>query len=301
MESIINKINHLKRKKNALVIAHNYQLPEIQKVADIIGDSLALSREIANVGENIIIFCGVKFMAESAKILSPDKKILLPVKNALCPMADMIKAEKLKEYKRNNPDSKIVCYVNSSMEVKAESDICVTSSNAVKIVNSLDAKKILFVPDKNLGNYVKNQTNKEVITYNGYCPTHERVNKSHVKRMKNKHPLALLLVHPECDYDVLKEADFIGSTSQIINYANKSKNKKFIIGTEKGVLYKLKKDNPNKEFILLDNNLICEDMKKITLKDVLNALENEEYEIKVDNSISKKALKSLTNMLNKSL
>lgn len=297
-QHIIDEINRLKKEKNAIILAHNYQIPEVQEVADIVGDSLALSRAAAVVDNDIIVFCGVHFMAETAKILSPNKKVLLPAKDAGCPMADMITAEKLREYKKNNPDTTVVCYVNSSAEVKSECDICCTSSNALKIVESIESKKILFAPDKNLGNYIKNRVkDKEVELWPGFCITHHRVKGSEVDKVKELHPDALVLAHPECNDDVVKKADFVGSTSQIIEYAKNSDHDKFIIGTEMGIMHKLKKDNPNKKFYLLSPGLLCFNMKKTNLEDVLNALKYEQHEIDVDKEIREKALNSLNRML----
>lgn len=297
-QHIIDEINRLKKEKNAIILAHNYQIPEIQEIADIVGDSLALSKAASEIDEDVIVFCGVHFMAETAKILSPNKKVLLPAKDAGCPMADMVTADKLREYKKNHPDTTIVCYVNSSAEVKAECDVSCTSSNALKIIESIDADKILFVPDKNLGGYIKNKVkDKEIELWPGFCITHHRVKESEVIKVKELHPDALLLVHPECNEDVVKHADFIGSTSQIIDFAHNSDNKKFIIGTEMGVMHKLKKDNKDKKFFLLSPGLLCFNMKKTALEDVLDALKYDQYEINVDEEIREKSLVSLNRML----
>ncbi|MBS4537624.1 quinolinate synthase NadA [Clostridium sp. D2Q-11] len=295
---MVNEINKIKKEKKALILAHNYQIPEVQEVADIVGDSLALSKAAAEAKEEIIVFCGVHFMAESAKILSPEKKILLPAIDAGCPMADMVTAYKLKEYKKNNPNTAIVCYVNSSAEVKAESDVCCTSSNALKVVNSLEEDKIMFVPDKNLGNFIKGKVkDKEVEVWPGFCITHHRVKGLEIDRIREAQPDAEILVHPECNKEVVEKADFIGSTSQIINYARKSNNKKFIIGTEMGVLHKLEKENPDKKFYLLSPGLICTNMKKTSLEDVYNALKEEKNSVLIEEDIRKKALKPLNRML----
>lgn len=295
---MIKEINRLKKEKDAIILAHNYQIPEVQGVADIVGDSLALSRAAAEVDNKTIVFCGVHFMAESAKILSPNKKILLPVLDAGCPMADMVTAEDLIEYKEKNPNTTIICYVNSSAEVKAVSDICCTSSNALKIVESLDSDNILFVPDQNLGRYIKDKVkDKNIELWPGFCITHHRVKGSEVEKVREAHPDTEILAHPECNEEVVNEADFVGSTSQIIKYATESDKDKFIIGTEMGVLHKLERDNPNKKFYLLSTGLICTNMKKTTLKDVYAALENEQHEIEVDEEIREKALKSLDRML----
>ncbi|SHH25462.1 quinolinate synthetase [Caloranaerobacter azorensis DSM 13643] len=297
-QKIIDEIIKLKREKDAIILAHNYQIPEVQEIADVVGDSLALSRAASNVDNKMIVFCGVHFMAESAKILSPDKKVLLPAKDAGCPMADMVTAEKLREYKEKNPDTYIVCYVNSSAAVKAECDICCTSSNALKVVSSVDAEKILFVPDRNLGNYVKNKVkDKQIDLWPGFCITHHRVKESEVIKAKEAHPDALVLVHPECNENVVKMADFVGSTSQIIEFATKSSSKKFIIGTEMGILHQLRKLNPDKRFYLLSPGFICANMKKTGLNDVLNALKYERFEITVPEDIRAKALTSLQRMM----
>ena len=267
-------------------------------MADIIGDSLALSRAAQEVDNKLIVFCGVHFMAESAKILSPHKKILLPAIDAGCPMADMITAEDLREYKAKNPDTTIVCYVNSSAEVKAESDICCTSSNALKVIKSINSKKILFVPDQNLGNYIKNKVeDKEIELWPGFCITHHRVKGQEVEIVKELHPDAEVLVHPECNDEVIQRADFVGSTSQIISYATNSDKTKFIIGTEMGVLHKLETDNPDKKFYLLSTGLICNNMKKTNLNNIYESLKNEQHEIHVKEEIRIKALKALDRML----
>jgi len=292
------EIKKLKIEKNAIILAHNYQIGEIQDIADFIGDSLQLAKEAAKVKQDLIIFCGVHFMAESAKILNPEKKVILPVKDAGCPMADMVSAEELKEYKKNNPEVKIVTYVNSSAEVKAESYICCTSSNAVDIVKKTGAKEVLFVPDKNLGNYVKEQINDvKIIKWKGFCPTHHRVSIEDVEIARKKYPGIKILAHPECRPEVLKKVDFVGSTSQIIQFVKDSNDEKFIIGTEKGIIHSLLKENPNKEFFILTEKLICENMKKTDLEDVYNALKNEEYEICIDKEIISKANKALERML----
>ena len=295
---IIEEIKRLKKEKNAIILGHNYQIPEVQEVADIVGDSLALSKAAAEVENEVIVFCGVHFMAESAKILSPNKKVLLPAKDAGCPMADMITGEVLREYKKKNPYRVIVTYVNSSADVKAESDICCTSSNALKIIESIKEDKILFAPDKNLGGYIKDKVkDKDIELWPGFCITHHRVKRDEVIKAKQAHPDALVLAHPECNDDVIKLADFVGSTSQIIDYARNSDNKKFIIGTEMGILHKLEKENKDKKFYLLSPGLICTNMKKTTLMDVYEALRDEKHVIEVDEDIRLKALGTLNKML----
>jgi len=295
---LIQKINELKKEKNAVIVAHNYQNDEVQEIADVIGDSLALSRYCANNDKDVIVFCGVHFMAESAKILSPSKTVLLPEIDAGCPMADMVTAEALREEKKKHPGAVVVCYVNSSAEVKAESDICCTSSNAIEVVKSIPEKDILFVPDRNLGSYVAQKVpEKNIILWEGFCITHHRINVDQVREIRKIHPDALLLVHPECKKEVWEEADFVGSTKQIIDFAKESGHSKFIIGTEMGVVYKLKKDNPNKTFYLLSQGLICPNMKKTTLESVYNALNEMKYEIKLDEDIRLNAKKALDRMI----
>jgi len=291
-------ILRLKKERNAIILAHNYQVPEIQDVADIVGDSYALSQHAANTNSDVIVFCGVNFMAESAKILSPDKTVLLPVESAGCPMADMVTVPRLREMKAEYPDAAVVCYVNSSAEVKAESDICCTSSNALKVVQSVKNKQVIFVPDENLGSYVASKVkDKEVILWKGFCITHKRVRVEEVVKIRQLHPNAKILMHPECTPEVQKLADFLGSTSEIIKYARELSERDIIIGTEEGVLHTLRKQNPDKNFYLLSTGLICTNMKKTRLSDVHNALLNMQHEIHVDEAIRLKALKSLEEML----
>lgn len=293
-----NEILRLKKERNAIILAHNYQVPEVQDVADIVGDSYSLSQKAAETDSDVIVFCGVHFMAESAKILSPDKTVLLPVKDAGCPMADMVTAPKLREMKKRYPDAAVVCYVNSSAEVKAECDICCTSSNALKVIESLEQKQVIFVPDENLGSYIASKVkDKEIILWKGFCITHKRVKAEEVKKIKQMYPDAKILMHPECEPEVQKLADFLGSTSEIIKYAGEIPEKDIIIGTEEGILHLLKKQNPDKNFYLLSTGLICTNMKKTRLSDVHNALLNMQHEIHVDETIRLKALKSLERML----
>lgn len=295
---IINEINRLKIEKRALILAHNYQIPEIQDIADYVGDSLGLSRKASETDANIIVFCGVHFMAESAKILSPNKKVILPVADAGCPMADMIDAEQLRSFKEEHNYASVVCYVNSSAEVKAESDVCVTSSNALKIIKSLESKKILFVPDQNLGNYVsKRIPEKEIIPWDGFCITHHRVRHNEIDMVRKHRGETKILVHPECNPSVVDKADFVGSTSEIIGYVKKSNDKEFIIGTEMGILHTLRKQNPHKKFYLLSPSLVCYNMKKTSLEDVYKALRDEEEEINVNKEVMVKAHRALKRML----
>jgi len=296
--NLAEEIQRLKKERNAIILAHNYQVPEVQDVADIVGDSFSLSQHAAETDSDVIVFCGVHFMAESAKILSPDKTVLLPVRDAGCPMADMVTAPKLREMKARYPDAAVVCYVNSSAEVKAESDVCCTSSNALKVVESLENKQVIFVPDKNLGSFVASKVkNKEIILWKGFCITHKRVKVEEVQKIRQLHPNAKILMHPECEPEVQKLADFLGSTSAIIKYAGEIPEKDIIIGTEEGILHLLKRQNPDKNFYLLSTGLICTNMKKTRLEDVHSALLNMQHEIHVDENIRIKALKSLERML----
>jgi len=293
-----DEIRRLKVERNAIILAHNYQVPEVQDIADVVGDSFALSKHAAETDHEVIVFCGVHFMAESAKILSPNKIVLLPAKDAGCPMADMVTADKLRAMKAQYPKAAVVCYVNSSAEVKAECDICCTSSNAVKVIQSLKAKQIIFAPDENLGSYIAEKVpEKEIILWKGFCITHKRVRVEEVLKIKELHPEAKILMHPECGVEVQKLADFLGSTSEIIKKAKEIPEKDIIIGTEEGVMHILKKQNPDKHFYLLSPGLICANMKKTRIEDVYLSLLNMQHEIKVDEEIRLRALKSLEEML----
>ncbi|ADQ04566.1 quinolinate synthetase complex, A subunit [Caldicellulosiruptor owensensis OL] len=293
IEELKNEIYKLKRKKNALIVAHNYQIDEVQEIADFVGDSFYLSKVCAERPEEVIVFCGVHFMAESAKILSPHKKVLLPEIDAGCPLADMVTAEDVENLKKKYPDYSIVCYINSPASVKAKSDVICTSSNAVKIVREFPNDKIIFLPDKNLGSFVKKQVpEKDIILWEGFCITHYKIKKEDVEKAKSAHPNALVLVHPECRPEVVELADFVGSTKQIIDFATASKEKEFIIGTEMGVLYSLKKLNPDKKFYILHPGMICPNMKKNTLQSVRDALLYERYQIEVEEEIMQGAKKS---------
>jgi len=295
---LVEEIKKLKKERNAVIVAHNYQIDEVQEIADMVGDSFALSKYCANNPAHVVVFCGVNFMAESAKILSPEKIVLLPEKDAGCPMADMVEPEALRKMKKEYPDAAVICYINSSAAVKAGSDICCTSSNAVKILKSVSEKKVIFIPDQNLGQYVADMVpEKEVVLWDGYCVTHHGIKPEEVKKIKEMHPDAFLLVHPECKPEVVEMADFAGSTKQIIDYANNCIAKKFIIGTEMGVLFSLKKQNPEKEFYLMSQRLICPNMKKTSLKSVYNALKEMKYQIEVKEEVRMKAKVCLDRML----
>jgi len=297
-EALKKKIEKLKKKRNAVIIVHNYQRDEVQEIADISGDSLALSQAAVRTDADVIVFCGVRFMAESASILNPDKMVLLPVEEAGCPLADMITPEKLRAKKKEHPGAAVVCYVNSSAEVKAESDIACTSSNAVEVVRSLKEKEVIFVPDKNLGRYVQTQVpDKNIILWEGFCPTHIRVQEEDVIKTKASHPGAEVIAHPECNPEVLLRSDHICSTGGMFTYVKKSSSREFIIATESGMLYKLQKDNPDKKFYLPTPNLVCANMKLITLGWVAHSLDKLVYEIKVAPNVREKAKMALERML----
>lgn len=298
MSALISEIKKLKDEKNAVILAHCYQNVEIDEVADYVGDSLYLSQMAAKTSADIIIFAGVYFMAQTAKILNPEKKVLLPRLESGCLMADMINLKQLREFKSKYPGIPVVCYINSTAEVKTECDICCTSSNAVKIVKSLNAEKVLFLPDTYLGKWVEEQLGTtQVITYPGYCPTHLRIRPEDIIAAKEKYPEADVLAHPECHKEVVKLADYTGSTTGIMKYAIESPKKQFIISTEKGVVDRLKRDYPEKEFILIKDNIICPNMKWHTLDDIYNALKYEQYEINVDKETAGKAIKCIDRML----
>lgn len=295
---IEDEIKKLKEEKHAIILSHYYQTEDIQDVADFVGDSYALSKKARDNDAEIIVFCGVRFMAESAKILSPHKKVLLPVMEAGCPMADMVTAEDIAELRRRYPEAAVVTYINSNTDVKASSDVCVTSSNAVKVVRSLKERKVVFVPDQNLANYVASQVpEKEIIPFHGFCVVHHRLTAKDADDAKSAIPDALLLVHPECPAEVIAKADYVGSTAGIIEYARKSSNKRFIIGTEMGILHTLKSENPDKQFFLLAPKLLCTNMKKTKIADVLDALKYEQHEITLSCEIIEKAKRSLDRML----
>lgn len=295
---IKDEILKLKKEKNAVILVHSYQDIELDEVADYVGDSLYLSQMAASTNADIIVFAGVYFMAETAKILSPEKKVLLPRLESGCLMADMINLEQVKEFKAKHPGLPLVCYINSSAEVKSECDIICTSSNALKIVQSLKADEILFAPDTYLGTWVKSQLDGvNVITYPGYCPTHLRIKPEDILDKKEKYQDAPVLVHPECHQSIVDLADYVGSTTGIMKFAAQSDKKEFIIATELGVVERLKRDFPEKEFILASPKAICPNMKWNHLEDVLNSLKYEQYEITVDEEVAKKAYSSISRML----
>jgi quinolinate synthase len=292
------QIEKLKREKNAVILAHYYVDGLIQDVADFVGDSLELARKAREVDCEIIVFCGVYFMAETAKVLNPEKKVLIPYYKAGCLMADMAIVEEIEEFKRENPEYAVVTYVNSSVDVKAVSDICCTSANAVKVVESLANEKILFVPDKNLGSYVAEKVkDKEIKVWNGYCPIHQKLTVEDVRRRKEENPGAPLVVHPECRKEVRDLADFIGSTSQIVRFVKETSAKKVIVGTERGTIHQLKKLRPDVEFIPAYSEFICDQMKMITPERLLKTLEREQFEVSVDPEVAKRAEGALLRML----
>lgn len=298
MKELIEKINILKKEKNAVVLAHCYQNVEIDEVADFVGDSLYLSQQAAKTDADIIVFAGVYFMAQTAKMLSPDKKVLLPRMESGCLMADMINLKQLRAFKAKYPDVPAVCYINSTAEVKSECDMCVTSSNALRVVESMGVDKVLFLPDTYLGKWVESQLNGvEVITFPGFCPTHLRIKPDDIYKAREKYPDAKILAHPECHQAVTRLADYVGSTTGIMDYAKRSSAKTFVIATEKGVVDRLKRDCPDKEFILIKDNIICPNMKWHNLEDIYNALINEQHVITVDEAIASKAVKCIDRML----
>ncbi len=294
---MIEDILALKKERQATVLAHNYQIPDVQDVSDLVGDSLELSRAAARLDAEVIIFCGVDFMAETAAILSPDKRVVLPEKGAWCPMAHMISPDQLRDLKSLHPDAAVVCYVNSTAEIKAESDICCTSANGVQVVNSLSEKKVIFVPDRNLAAYVARHTDKEIIPWNGYCYVHDRLTVDQVQAARAEHPRAELLVHPECRPEIIDKADFVYSTAGMGRHAKSSSVKEFIIGTEVGMIYRLKKENPDKEFYPLAKNAICQNMKKTDLAKLLRALETLEPRVQVPEDIASRARRAIERML----
>ncbi len=296
-QELMEMIKEERKKKPFLILVHNYQRGEIQDIGDYVGDSLGLSQKAAQTDESIIIFCGVYFMAETAYILNPTKKVILPELEAGCPMADMISAKSLRQMKAEYPEAKVVCYVNSTAEVKAESDICCTSSNAIKVVQSVDSEQIIFIPDKNLGKYISRFSDKEIILWEGFCPTHHKIKLEQVKKVKKEHPGVVFLAHPECRPEVLDEADFIGSTSQIFNKAREIKEREILIGSEIGMKHRLEKENPGKVFYFPSKETICPNMKLITLEKVLSSLRNLEPVVTVPEEIRKKSYKAVEKML----
>ncbi|HEX42058.1 MAG TPA: quinolinate synthase NadA [Phycisphaerales bacterium] len=295
---VIERIERLKKQRNAVILAHNYQRGEIQDLADFCGDSLGLSIEASRTDAEVIVFCGVRFMAETAAILSPDKTVLLPDKSAGCPMADMIDAEQLRGLKAEHPEALVVCYVNSSAEVKAESDYCCTSSNAVEVVRSLPAdREIIFIPDQHLGQFVVERTGRKMVLWPGYCTTHITITDDDVHRARQQHPDAVVLMHPECSEPSKKLADQLLSTGQMLSFVRNSAARRFIVATENGIIHALKKQNPRAEFFPVTERAVCPNMKRITVDKLIASLEDMRYVITVPPDIASKARRALDRMV----
>jgi quinolinate synthase len=290
-------IARLKKKLNAIIVAHNYQRPEVQDIADFTGDSLELARTCVGTGAEVIVFCGVSFMAETAAILNPSATVLLSHRDAGCPLADMIDVDRLRQWKKDNPSAAVVAYVNTSAAVKAESDFCCTSANAAEVVNAVPNEEVLFIPDYNLGHYVSTKTAKKMILYPGFCYVHDRITTEQVKQAKERFPQAKLLVHPECRPDVIKLADAALSTSQMLRYARQSNDKTFLIGTEEGMLHPLRKQNPEKEFHILAPDFVCADMKKTTLEMVLETMQTGRNVVTIPEDTRLRAKQAIDRML----
>lgn len=291
------RIAKLKRELNAIIVAHNYQRPEVQDIADFTGDSLELAQRCVGADAEIIVLCGVRFMAETAAILNPASTVLLSHPDAGCPLADMINVGELKQWKERYPKATVVAYVNTTAAIKAESNICCTSANGIEVVTSCLAKEILFIPDQNLGHYISTKTNKRMILYPGFCDTHAKVTAEQVSLAKQRYPQAKVLVHPECRPEVINLADAALSTSQMLRYAKQSNNKTFLIGTEEGVLHPLRKQNPEKEFYLISDGFICPDMKKTTLETVIEAMQTKSNVVTVPEETRIKAKQAIDRML----
>ncbi len=297
---LLERIVELKAKRNAVILAHNYQLPEIQEVADFTGDSLGLSIEASKTDADVILFCGVRFMAETAAILSPRKTVLLPDKSAGCPMADMITAEQLRKLKAEHPGALVVCYVNSSAEVKAESDYCCTSANAVEVVKALPTdKEILFVPDQHLGRFAAHRSGRKLVLWPGYCPTHAAISEDDIRQARAVHPQAVVMAHPECSEPVCKLADELLSTGQMLKFVKTSKATQFIVATEVGILHPLALARPDAQFLPASPRGVCPNMKKTTLDKLIASLENMEHVVTVAPDIAARARRSLNRMVEK--
>ena len=301
MSDIIEEIKYWKKQRNAVILAHNYVRPEIQDIADFAGDSLELSIKAKNIKADVIVFCGVRFMGETGKLLSPNAIVLLPNPDAGCPMADMASADAVKTYRKEHPDDILVAYVNSTADVKAEVDLCCTSGNAEKIIESIPGdKSIMFLPDRNLGANMNRKLHRSMKLWPGCCPIHDQVTPQMIQNARKKHPGALVLVHPECRPEVVQTADYALSTGGILKFVRESKQNQFIIGTEEGILHRLRKENPNKEFFPLEPTLICEDMKKITLENIRDTLRDLTNQVQIPANQAENALKPIEKMLEKS-
>jgi quinolinate synthase len=297
-DSLTSRIDALRQHHNAVILVHNYQRPEVQDIADFVGDSLGLSRKAAATDADVIVFCGVYFMAETAKILSPDKTVLIPDPEAGCPMVHMAPLQGVLKLKKEHPSALVVTYVNSSAEVKAQSDYCCTSANAVEVVQSIpEDQQIIFVPDQHLGTFVKQQTGRDLILYPGYCPTHARITAADVQKAKREHPEADVIVHPECRQDVIQLADAALSTSGMLRYAAESDSREFLVGTETDMLYRLRKENPDKEFFPVTDVAVCPNMKKITLEKVLWSLQDMKHKVEIETETARKASNAVQRMV----
>lgn len=296
--TVTEEIQKLKEERNAVILAHYYVRPEIQEIADYIGDSFYLGKVAAGLEQKVIVFCGVRFMGESAKVLNPDKTVLMPDMEADCPMAHMAEEEVIKRARESYDDLAVVCYINSTAELKALSDVCVTSANALKIVRKLPNQNILFIPDRNLAHYIAELVPEKHFIFNeGFCPIHEKIQKKELEEVIKKHPNALVLSHPECRKEILELTDYIGSTSGIISYAAQSEAKEFIVCTEEGVGHKLRKENPEKKFYFVESLPVCQDMKLVTLEKVLHVLKTGENQVEVSQNMQENTRKPLEKML----
>lgn len=293
---IAQRVAQLKKERNAIILAHNYQIAEVQDLADFLGDSLGLSQQAAETDADVIVFCGVHFMAQTAKLLSPEKTVLMPDPTAGCPMADMIDAEQTRQFKAEHEGAPVVAYVNTTAEVKAESDICCTSANAVQIVESLDADTVLFIPDANLADWVRRHTDKEIIAWGGYCPTHVRINPETIAFMRQEHPEAVFIVHPEARPEVIDIADEVASTGGMTKFARETEATEIIVGTEQALVHRLRKENPDKTFYVVPHT-VCPNMKKTTAAKVLASLENTQYEIEIAEDVAERARLAVRRML----
>lgn len=293
---LIKKIQQLKTERDAIILGHNYQRNEVQEISDFLGDSLDLSIAATKTQARVIVFCGVKFMAETAHILSPQKTVLLPDLKAGCPMADMINAEELRQKKQEHPGAAVVCYINTTASVKAECDVCCTSANATTIIAKLEAEEIIFVPDKSMGQWLENKTTKNILLWPGFCPTHHRILAEDILSLKERFPDALVILHPESTPDVIKLADFVGGTGKLIQFVQNSKEKRFIVGTEEGIIHRMKRENPAKEFFLPSPRIVCPDMKLTTLEKIYWCLQDLNNIITVPEDIRLKARRCIDRM-----